>query len=437
MVRKTVAEDSLSEKLKSELRLKIRLLPVLAAIFAGLYATTGFRGWLIFFVGLGSAWLLALLWVLSLRRNLRIERHLHLAWATVGDSIQEELILVNKSWLPAVWVEISDASPALSMPLQLVSDIGARSSRRRYLSHECKQRGLYALGPTRLQTSDPFGIYTLITYDYHSDTILVTPPLLPMHKMSVPPVGWAGDRQHRRGALEREVGDAGVRDYQPGDSLRRIHWPATAHSSQLIVRQLEASSSGDWWIFVDLDGQVQAGEGRDSTLELIIVLAASLAMWSLKGNHRVGLALAGPDLVWLEPRAGPVHGWQILKALAMAGVGNTSFADLVRMRHPAQSATVIAVTPSPEIDWIGAMRSQRSGGQFAVLVDAGEFGASSDQGGVASALSNSAIPFARMPRSLLDDAYPSVISGVRPPLRNMQTGDQYLKQGRSAWQRMG
>jgi len=424
------------KKGKSELQLNIWLLPLLAGIFGVLYAFTGFRGWLIFFVGLAAVWLLALLWVVSLRKNLRIERHLHLAWATVGDSVQEELILINSSWLPALWVEISDTSPALSMPVKLVSDIGPRSSRRRYLSHQCKQRGLYTLGPTRLRTSDPFGIYSLTAYDYHSDTILVTPPLLPMNKIWVAPAGWSGDRQNRHGALVREISAAGVRDYQPGDSLRRIHWPASAHFDQLIVRQLEASAFGDWWIFVDLDAHVQAGEGRDSTGELIIVLAASLAMRRLKENHRVGLALAGPDLTWLEPRADPAHGWRILKALAVAGVGETPLVDLVRMRRPGQTAKMIVITSSKDPGWIGAARGRRTGDRFVVLVDPAEFGSSNNQNRIVSALAFSAIPFERIPRTLLYEAYPAINQGIRKPISDLQAGKYYLKHGRSAWQRM-
>jgi uncharacterized protein (DUF58 family) len=285
-----------------------------------------------------------------------------------------------------------------------------------------------------LRTGDPFGIYTLTIFDSHSDTILVTPPLLPMNRIRVVPAGGGADRQHRRKAIEREISDAGVRDYQPGDSLRQIHWPASAHINQLMARQLEASASADWWIFVDLEAGMQFGEGKDSTVELVIVLAASLAMRRLKEAHRVGLAFAGPDLVWLEPRADMTHRWRILKALAMAGVGETPLADLVRIRHPSQGATMIAVTPSIDPDWIGAARRQRRGSQFAVLVDPADFGSSRDQGRIASALAFSGIPFERAPRSLLEEAYPPIARGVRSSIAGLEAGGRTLNRGRSAWQ---
>ena len=105
-----------------------------------------------------------------------------------------------------------------------------------------------------------------------------------------------------RGYIARNISDAGLRNYVAGDSLKRIHWRASAHVDNLIVRQLETATSRDWWIFVDLDNISQAGIGDHSTLELSIVLAASLALRGLREYRKVGLALAGPHFVRLEPR---------------------------------------------------------------------------------------------------------------------------------------
>lgn len=426
-----------SRKSESKIQLKIWLFPLLAGLFGVLHVLTSFRGWLIFFVGFAVTWLLTLLWVVLLRRGLRIERSLHLAWAAVGDSVQEELKLINESWLPAVWVEISDTSDTLSKPIKYVSDVGSKSTRTRFVSHLYKQRGLYTLGPTCLRTSDPFGIFSLTIYDFSSDTILVTPPVLRMDEMRVVPSGWAGDQQTKRGILERNISDGGVRKYQPGDSLRRIHWPASAHSDELVVKHFEASTSGDWWIYLDLDANVQAGEGRDTTLELAIIVAASLALHRLNKNKRIGLVLAGPNLIWMEPRADAAHRWRILKALAMASAGETSLVDLVRMRTVTQTATMIAVTSSTHPDWVGAAQGGRSGGQFVFLIDPSEFGHTNNLSTVTSALKSGSIPYARMPRSLLEQAYQPLVRGTRHPSNDLQSGDRYLHQGRAAWQRMG
>jgi hypothetical protein len=261
--------------------------------------------------------------------------------------------------------------------------------------------------------------------------------VLPLRQLSIAPGGWAGDQQRRRHALEREISDVGVRNYAPGDSLRRIHWRVSAHSDTLIVRQLEAVSSADWWIFVDLQAAVQAGSGLDSTLELSIVLAASLAVHGLKERRRVGLSLAGPKLVWLEPRADLAQRWRILRALSMAEAGERPLADLMAAGRLAQTAALVVITPSHDPAWVARLGRQRGDSKATVfLVDPGEFGSRVDQGRVGAALANHTIPYARVSRRLLVEAYPSLEPGAPVRPRQAESGRRYFRQGGSAWQSM-
>jgi len=423
---------------KRERRLNARLLPVFVGILTILYGLTGYRGWLVFLLGTGGVWLLAFLWVYSLERGLSIQRKIHLAWATVGASVPEQLIVINNSRFPALWVEITDEADTPVDPFRLVSDVEARNTRRRHPSHLFTQRGFYTLGPTRLRTGDPFGIYSLTLHDPHFSTILITPPQLPLTRLRIAPGGWAGDRQRRRSALIREISDVGVRDYVPGDSLKQIHWRASAHNNTLIVRQLEAATSEDWWIIVDLDAAVQTGTGQDSTLELSIVLAASLLTRGFKEHRRVGLAMVGPKLTWLEPRSGTTQHWQILRALAMAETGNQPLEDLLGLGRPDQTATLIVITPSTNSAWVAvAGRRRHDNRMTALLVNPGDFGSHRDQGKVVSALARRSIPFTFIPRSLLTEAYPSLNGGNQTPPVGLQPKKRYLQQGRAPWQQMG
>jgi uncharacterized protein (DUF58 family) len=421
---------------KTELHLNVRLLPVWVGILVVLYAITGYRGWLVFLLGTAGAWFLAGVWIYTLKRGLRIERKLHLAWATVGDSVPEQLKVTNKSWLPALWVEIQDASTTLETPIRLVSDVESKYTRTRYPSHIFTRRGVYSLGPTYLRTGDLFGIYTLTIHDQRSSMILVTPPLLPLSQLRITPGGWAGDQRRQRGVINWDISDAGVRNYVPGDSLRRIHWHASAHHDTLIVRQLEAATSGDWWIFVDLDSSVQAGIGQDSTLELSVVLAASLAMRGLRERRRVGLALAGPELIWLEPHSNPAQRWSILQALAMAEAGKRSLADLLAVGRPSQTATLIVITPTYNPAWVAAAGRYRRGGHgMALLVDPLEFGGHRNQRLVVSALAQCGVPHARIPRLLLEEAYASLEPGRKHP-GGIETTKRYWQAERETWRSM-
>jgi uncharacterized protein (DUF58 family) len=420
-----------------ERQLNLRVLPILVVVLAVLYVLTNFRGWLVFFIGTAGAWLIALLWTYSLERNLHIERKINFAWATVGESVPEQVRLTNHSWLPALWVEITDESASLESPLRMVSDVASHTSRNRNLSHLFKRRGVYTLGPTHLRCGDPFGIYTLSLVDQHASTVLVTPPILPLSRLRIPPGGWSGDLRNRRGYVERNISDAGLRNYVSGDSLRRIHWHASAHFDSLVVRQLEAATSRDWWIFVDLDSSVQAGIDQHNTLELSIVLAASLAVRGLKEYRRVGLVLAGPKYTLLEPSADPSQGWRVLRNLAIATPGTHPLAQLITQSHFTNAATTILISPSTSTSWVAAADRQRKGGSLmALLVDPTDFGSPLDQHKVTRALAQHRIPYLRMPGSLLDDAYSSATPADGRRIAGRETLKRYLQQGRQVWQSM-
>jgi uncharacterized protein (DUF58 family) len=423
---------------QGERHLNQPLLPVVVVILGVLYVLTGYKGWLVFFIGTGGALLIAWLWTSSLTRNLWVERKIHLAWATVGESVPEQVKLINQSWLPALWVEITDQSEALESPVRMVSDAGQHRIRTRNLSHLFKRRGVYTLGPTHLRCGDPFGIYTLSMYDQHKSTILITPPVLQLSKLRIPSGGWTGDERYRSGSVERNISDAGLRNYVAGDSLRRIHWRASAHFDALIVRQQEAATSRDWCIYVDLDRDAQAGIGDHSTLELAVVLAASLAVRGLREFRRVGLVLAGPTYNSLEPSADPYQGWHILRTLSMAQAGEHSLADLIHQSPSNQAATVILITSTTNPVWVvAADRHFKTGNMQAILVDPTDFGSPINQNKVISALAQSRIPYTSMPGSLLDQAYSQAKPGQQPPISGSESLKRYLQQGRHAWQSMG
>jgi len=142
-------------------------------------------------------------------------------------------------------------------------------------------------------------------------------------------------------------------------------------------------------------------------------------------------------LTWLEPRADSAHRWRILRALAMADAGERSLADLLTVRQPERSASLIVITPTFDPAWVAVSAQHRRGGSMtALLVDPIEFGSRFNQSQVISALARSGIPYTRMPRSLLAEAYGSFKH--RNQMKNIDTevNKRRPEKSRSAWQSM-
>jgi uncharacterized protein (DUF58 family) len=219
--------------------------------------------------------------------------------------------------------------------------------------------------------------------------------------------------------------------------LKHIHWRASAHFDSLIVRQLETATTRDWWIVVDLEEAAQAGTGENSSLELCIVLAASLALRGLREYRKVGLTMAGSQYVRLEPAAEQAQGWRILRSLALAQAGHRSLVDLLIQIRLGQAATTILITPSTSPVWVATAERHRNGaGLMALLVDPTDFGSLEDQGKIISALAHSRIPYAHMPGSLLAEAYSTSTQSARRRISASGMGKQYQRQRRPSWQSM-
>ena len=249
------------------IRLKIRMLPVLCVLVAFFAIFDGYRGWAILLIVLGGIWLVSYIWARALTEGLSLRREMRFGWAQVGDRLEERFTLINRAAVQALWVEVLDQTNMPDYKANQVRGVDGRSENRWHIEGVCRHRGLYTLGPTTLRTGDPFGIYSVTIQDPASATLMVMPPVVSLPPIEVAPGGRAGEGSPRVNAPQQTVSSASVREYQPGDSLRWIHWPTSARRGAPFVRVMESIPAGDWWIILDLDQAIQVGTGQDSTME--------------------------------------------------------------------------------------------------------------------------------------------------------------------------
>ena len=389
-----------------QIKINIRVLPFLCALLAILYLIDSYRGWSFLLIGLGGLWCISYFWAKNIAAGLTLRREMRFGWAQVGDRLEERFTLINRSRLPGFWVEVIDETNLPGYQASQVRAVSGWGDSRWQTAGVCLHRGLYVLGPTTLKTSDPFGIYTVTIHDSSSATLMVMPPVVPLPPIQVAPGGRAGEGSPRVNAPERTVSSASVREYLPGDSLRWIHWPTSARRDELFVRVFEGSPAGDWWIILDLDENVQIGEGENATQEHGIVLTASLADLGMRTGHSVGLLAHGSELVWLPPRMSDEHNWEILRSLALIETGQRPLAELLEMARPSlgQNTSVIVITPSVDGPWVEALMGMRPLGVVPTVMvfDPETFGGSGNLPALKDYLVNLGITHEIISRELLD-----------------------------------
>ena len=231
----------------------------------------------------------------------------------------------------------------------------------------------------------------------NSVTLTILPPVIPLPFQDVTSSGWQGGNDRRARTAEQTVSAETVRPYAPGDSLRLIHWPTTARRNEPYVRILDGAAQNNWLIALDFERRVQCGDSdAESTAELGVILAASLADRGLRARRSVGLIASGHEPIWLKPEAGQPRRWEILRALATLQLGETSLASLLEAAQATltSGATLLIITPSTESDWQKPLARFFCRGitPTVILIDPSTFGAPANAQALSRLMHESGIP---------------------------------------------
>ena len=152
-------------------------------------------------------------------------------------------------------------------------------------------RGRHRFAPVRLSIADPFGLAEAELALEEQEALVVYPRLTELDRVFFD--GGAGPEHGRRLLLRRPVGFElhSVRDYQQGESLRRVHWPSTARRGSLMVKELEDSPRDEVAVLLDGDPAAVAGSAPDSSFDVAVRAAGSILLAQVRRGRRCVLVL--------------------------------------------------------------------------------------------------------------------------------------------------
>lgn len=182
------------------------------------------------------------------------------------------------------------------------------------------RRGVWPIGPLVLRTVDPFGLAQREQAFGETRSVTVVPEVFTLAPLTVK-VGAAGGTAHTSSSrLGQGSDNLSPRRYIPGDSMRRIHWRATAHRGQLMVRQEEEESSPDALVILDRSAArwARPGDDEDRAFETAVSMCASVAVHLVQEGYGVDVIDSSGTLL------GTLRGHEddrdgLLVALALVG----------------------------------------------------------------------------------------------------------------------
>ena len=208
-----------------------------------------------------------------------------------GDALHLKVSVENRSWRSRFMLEVLDSIPAAPPgsrnPMTFLAKLPARKERNYSYSLTCYKRGEYDVGPLTVQSAYPLGISTTEKELPQSRRGLLVYPQI----FEIPRVRLRGGGNRPLSGVEAisQAGAGeefwGVREYKRGDDLRYIHWPSTAKHRRLIVKEFEIRASTEVTILLDLHKDSDVGEGKETTLEYAVKIAASMAKTLLEKGH--------------------------------------------------------------------------------------------------------------------------------------------------------
>ena len=307
-------------------------------------------------------WLRACLQGVTYRRRFSSLRLFH------GESTDLYIEIANAKPLPLAWLRAEDELPKVLAVEPARLSASHRPGRQRLLNllslrwYERVtrhyrvtgvQRGAWAFGPARLISGDMFGFSVREETLERVDTLLVYPRLVPLIALGLPSDRPFGDFRAMRRLAEDPLRLNGARDYVSGDSMRHVHWKASAHRGTLQTKTFDASANRPLAIFLNINTYEHVWEGIDPELqEYAITTAASLANWAWSQGQAVGLyanavTQPGAHVVRIRPAGHRDQLTLILEALArLVPYGRWAIEDSLRGEalHLPYGTTVVVVS---------------------------------------------------------------------------------------------
>ena len=234
----------------------------------------------------------------------------------------------------------------------------------------CERWGVFSIGRVLYRARDALALRSWEGEAGEPQPLRVFPSEETLRTL-VPPLEtqvFAGNQVSRARGEGIEFAD--LREWQPGDRLRRVNWRATALRRSLWVNEQNPERNTDVVLFLDTFAEVRA-EGR-STNDRAVRAAATLARIYLQRKDRVGLVGFGGFLSWLVPASGTRQLYAIVETLLTSEVVH-SFAlrgvDVLPPRTLPPKALVLAITPLLDNRTAAALLDLRARGYDLVVVE--------------------------------------------------------------------
>lgn len=233
------------------------------------------------------------------------------------------------------------------------------------------RRGNYRFESLALRAVDPFGLFEQKTELPTAGSLMVFPQVTELKPIPIRPPqtkGFSGPIPSRKSGSG--VDFLGVRQYQLGDSLRRINWRVSEkHANALFTNEYEQERVADVGIILDARPHCdQRYQGR-RMFEYAVQAAASLSKMFLDDGHAISMLIYSAVVTQVFPGYGKTQYQRILETLANTDTSYNYSREKLRIpsRLLPPRGQLIYISPMPPADFESILRLRKLGYEVLVL----------------------------------------------------------------------
>lgn len=368
--------------------------PILAAVFVIIGLAAGRNeAWLV----LGFT-LLLIIAVSRVWKNLSLvgvtyERSFDRTRVFPGEAIAMTLTVGNHKPLPLTWLQFQDELPIAPGEsdeiAKLASEVAGkhlyqntfslhgREKTQRHTTLTFSRRGYYKLGPVTYRSGDIFTLFTREQQRRYIDTLVVYPQIWPLTELGLPAKEPFGDLRVRRSLFSDPVKTQGIRDYQPQDRFRDVHWKATARRGHLQTKVYDPAVGMTMAVFLNVATYPKHWMGfNPDLLERAVSVAASIANFGVEQKWSVGVYANGSvpnsdQPIRILPGRSPEQLNHLLEGLAVVTEFATGSIEKMILRESPGlpwAATVVVVTAVVTDEILITLLRLKEAGRRVVLI---------------------------------------------------------------------
>ncbi len=226
--------------------------------------------------------------------------------AEIGDRVKVRVTVTNAGRLPVPWVLLEDMLPPDALDKRFpklkvkgkrlrIAMLSARGTTKLDYTVECLTRGYFQIGPLVMENGDLFGLHRRFRVDAEPTFLLVYPKIVPLEGYDLTSRRPIGDVLMTHRLFEDPTRVSGVRPYELGDPLNRVHWRATARTGVLHSKVHEPSTLSGATVLLDFHTAGYPARGEPFRSELAVTAALSLANAVYEMGQQIGLVTNGRD----------------------------------------------------------------------------------------------------------------------------------------------